>query len=105
MSMAFASLSSREECPFCGSKLYTRDIKRHVTYRCKQAKVVFEKLRAKRKGNQNVASLFSSKQQRTGASPATKPAAGDEDLRRYPWQKGIQMKGMTSGDRGRARCR
>ena len=31
-----------------------------------------EKLRAKRKGNQNVASLFSSKQQRTGASPATK---------------------------------
>ena len=64
-----------------------------------------EKLRAKRKGNQNVASLFSSKQQRTGASPATKPAAGDEDLRRYSWQKGIQMKGMTSGDRGRARCR
>ena len=114
MSMAFASLSSREECPFCGSKLYTRDIKRHVTDRCKQAKVecigknaleVFEKLRAKRKGNQNVASLFSSKQQRTGASPATKPAAGDEDLRRYSWQKGIQMKGMTSGDRGRARCR
>ena len=106
MSMAFASLSSREECPFCGSELYTRDIKRHVTDRCKQAKVecigknaleVFEKLRAKRKGNQNVASLFSSKQQRTGASPATKPAAGDEDLRRYSWQKGIQMKGMTSG--------
>ena len=81
MSMAFASLSSREECPFCGSELYTSDIKRHVTDRCKQAKVecigknaleVFEKLRAKRKGNQNVASLFSSKQQRTGASPATK---------------------------------
>ena len=79
--MAFASLSSREECPFCGSELYTRDIKRHVTDRCKQAKVecigknaleVFEKLRAQRKGNQNVASLFSSKQQRTGASPATK---------------------------------
>ena len=89
MSVAFASLSSREECPFFGYKLYTSDIKRHVTDRCKQAKVecigknaleVFEKLRAKRKGNQNVASLFSSKQQKTGTTPATKSAAGDEVL-------------------------
>ena len=87
--MAFASLSSREKCPFCGSELYTRDIRRHVTDRCKQAKIEcigknaleeFEKLRAKRKGNQNVASLFSSKQQKTGTTPATKSAAGDEVL-------------------------
>ena len=84
------SQTLRENCPFCGVEVYSKDLLRHVKERCKQAKAEcvgenvndeLQRRRAKRKGPQNLAELFS-KAQRTSENLSTEPAGHAEALLR-----------------------